>query len=171
MALVLPPGLTYSEGIGARNGGRLRHPGASRTSRLLPVARLAVPQYPRTALRPVPLRGRRTIMHTMSQDMENCIQECLSCHRVCLHEAMNHCLELGGKHTEPSHFRLMLNCAEICQTSADFMLSSSQLYKRLCAVCAEVCEACARSCEQLGDMDECVKACRRCAESCKRMAA
>jgi hypothetical protein len=110
-------------------------------------------------------------MHQMSQEMQQCIDECLNCHRVCLQEAMNHCLETGGKHVEPAHFRLMINCAEICQTSANFMLSSSELHKRVCAVCAEVCEACAQSCEQVGDMQACVEACRRCAESCRRMAA
>jgi hypothetical protein len=83
---------------------------------------------------------------------------------------MNHCLEAGGKHVEPTHFRLMINCAEICRTAADFMLSNSPLHARICAACAEVCDACAQSCEQVGDMDECVQVCRRCAESCRKMA-
>jgi len=83
---------------------------------------------------------------------------------------MNRCLELGGKHVEPQHFRLMMNCAEICRTTADFMLSSSSMHARICAACAEVCEACAQSCEQVGNMQECVQACRRCATSCRQMA-
>jgi hypothetical protein len=106
-----------------------------------------------------------------SESMQRCIDECLRCHSVCLREAMNHCLEAGGKHVEPNHFRLMIACAEICQTSANFMLIGTDLHRRTCAVCAEVCEACARSCEQVGEMDECVQACRRCAESCREMAA
>ena len=110
-------------------------------------------------------------MNQMNQQMQQCIQECLSCHSTCLQEAMNHCLEMGGKHIEPNHFRLMINCAEICQTSANFMLSGSDLHKLTCGVCAQVCEACAQSCEQVGEMDECVQACRRCAQSCQQMAA
>ena len=106
----------------------------------------------------------------MNQDMRRCIEACEQCHRICLQTAMNHCLETGGKHVEPKHFRLMLNCAEICQTSANFMISSSHLHQRTCEVCAEVCEACAMSCEQVGGMDECAQACHRCAESCRRMA-
>jgi hypothetical protein len=39
--------------------------------------------------------------------------------------AMNHCLMLGGKHTEKKHFTLMMACAEICRTSAHFMLIGS----------------------------------------------
>lgn len=110
-------------------------------------------------------------MHQLSQEMQNCIEECLNCHRICLQEAMNHCLETGGKHLEPTHFRLMMNCAEICQTSANFMLSGSQYHKLTCDACAQICEACAQSCEQVGDMEECVQACRSCAESCRKMAA
>ncbi len=84
---------------------------------------------------------------------------------------VNYCLEMGGPHVAPPHFRLMLDCAQICQTSADFMLRNSALHARTCAVCAEVCDACAQSCEQVGDMERCVEVCRRCAESCRRMAA
>jgi hypothetical protein len=107
----------------------------------------------------------------MNEHMQQCIGECLSCHRICLHMAMTHCLEMGGKHTEPAHFRLMLDCAEICQTAANFMLRGSAHHAHVCAECADICEDCAHSCENVGDMDDCVEACRRCAESCRQMAA
>ena len=110
-------------------------------------------------------------MHHISQDMQSCIDECLRCHSTCLGTAMNHCLEQGGRHVEPAHFRLMMACAEICQTSANFMLIGTDHHKHVCRECAEICEECARSCEQIGDMQECVDACRRCAESCRNMAA
>lgn len=84
---------------------------------------------------------------------------------------MTHCLEAGGKHTEPAHFRLMLACSEMCRTAAHFMLLTTPHHKHTCRECAEICEECAQNCERLGDMDECVKACRSCAESCRRMAA
>ncbi len=64
----------------------------------------------------------------------------------------------------------MINCAEICQTSANFLLSGSAFHQKVCAVCAEICDACAKSCEQVGGMEDCVKACRECAESCRKMA-
>jgi hypothetical protein len=102
--------------------------------------------------------------------MDECIRECQTCHSVCLQMAMNHCLEMGGRHTEPAHFRLMINCAQICQTSADFMLSGSEMHAEVCGVCAEVCQACADSCRQLDGMEMCVQACERCAESCRMMA-
>lgn len=102
--------------------------------------------------------------------MQSCIDACGHCHLVCLQTAMNHCLDAGGKHVEANHFRLMMNCAEICQTSANFQLSGSVFQHQLCKICAEVCEACAVSCEKIGGMDECVQACRDCAESCREMA-
>src|SRR4051795_9918201 len=107
----------------------------------------------------------------MAADMNRCIETCLSCYKTCLGMAMNHCLELGGKHVEPAHFRLMMECAEICRTSAHFMLIGTPHHKLTCRACAEICEECAKSCEQVGDMQECVDQCRRCAESCRRMAA
>ncbi|MGZ3181015.1 MAG: four-helix bundle copper-binding protein [Telluria sp.] len=102
--------------------------------------------------------------------MQECIDACKHCHETCLRMAMTHCLELGGRHVEPEHLRLMLNCAELCQTAANFMLSRSSVHGAVCGACAEVCTACAESCEQVGDMDECVSACRRCAETCGDMA-
>jgi len=107
--------------------------------------------------------------HRMASPMQDAIKACLDCHSMCLQTAMTFCLERGGKHVEQRHFRLMLNCAELCQTSANFMLSDSPLHGRVCAVCAEACEACAKSCEQVGDMRECVDECLRCAKSCRTM--
>lgn len=101
--------------------------------------------------------------------MDDCIDACRRCQQTCLHMAMTHCLQQGGKHVEPEHFRLMINCAEICQTAANFMLGESSLHAVVCAACAEVCTACADNCEQIGDMDECVSACRECAQSCVAM--
>ena len=110
-------------------------------------------------------------MHQLSKDMKACIEECLRCYQACLGTAMTHCLESGGKHTEPQHFRLMMSCAEICRTAAHFMLLNSPHHRHVCGECAEICQECARDCERIGDMQECVEASRRCAESCRKMAA
>lgn len=115
---------------------------------------------------------RHTMHQGISSEMQNCIQECLNCHSVCL-QTITHCLQMGGKHAEAAHIRLLLDCAEICQTSANFMLRGSDLHGRVCAVCAEVCQRCAQDCERFTDdeqMRHCAKACRTCAESCRQMA-
>lgn len=110
-------------------------------------------------------------MHHTSPEMQACIDACQRCHVACLSMAANHCLEAGGRHVEPAHFRLMLDCAQVCATSADFMARSSAHHARVCALCAEVCRACAESCRELDGMEDCVAACEACTASCERMAA
>jgi hypothetical protein len=110
--------------------------------------------------------------HSMSADMQNCIEECLNCHSVCL-RTISHCLQMGGEHASPAHIRLLMDCAEICQTSANFMLRASDLHGLTCGVCAEVCERCADDCARFDNdsaMQQCAEACRRCARSCREMA-
>jgi uncharacterized protein YggL (DUF469 family) len=108
----------------------------------------------------------------LSEEMQQCISECLSCHAVC-EATVQYCLSQGGTHAEASHIKTLLDCAQTCITSADFMLRGSELHTRTCALCAEACERCAESCAALGDptLQQCVEACRRCAESCRTMAA
>ena len=114
-----------------------------------------------------------TARHHLGAEMQQCIKDCEDCHHICI-ETVAYCLQTGGRHAEASHIGLLLDCAAICHTSADFMLRGSALHGRICAVCAEVCDRCAQSCDQFGDdaqMKACGDACRRCAESCRRMGA
>ena len=110
-------------------------------------------------------------MHAFSRDVTECIDACLDCHKICLGTAMTHCLEEGGEHTAPPHFRMMIDCAVICATAADFMLHKSQFHCETCHLCAIVCEACAEDCERVGGMEDCVAACWACAKHCQKMAA
>jgi len=119
---------------------------------------------------PILRKDSQMQQQTLSQEMQDCIDACQECHDICLQTAMTQCLRMGGKHVEEDHLRLMINCTEICQTAANFMLSSSPMHMATCAACADICMACAESCERVGDMDECAQACRRCAESCQQMA-
>ncbi|MCY1456241.1 hypothetical protein D9M68_680070 [compost metagenome] len=109
-------------------------------------------------------------MPETDEDMEACISQCLGCYRNCLQTASQHCLEAGGKHIEPEHFRLMMACAEICRTTAHTMLIGVAIHGRVCAACADMCRACAESCTGLHGMAECEEACRRCAQACEKMA-
>jgi len=110
----------------------------------------------------------------ISQEMHDCVTRCSECHDICL-ETATHCLSMGGEHAAADHQRTLLDCAQACDTSRDFMLRGSELHGRSCALCAEACERCAESCERIGDRDEqmqrCAAACRECAESCRAMAA
>ncbi|AUX48306.1 ferredoxin [Sorangium cellulosum] len=94
-----------------------------------------------------------------------------SCQSICV-ESIQHCLELGGSHVEPSHMRLMQDCADICETTAMFLLRGSPEHRQITAACAAICELCARSCDKFaGDpqMKACADECRHCAEACQKL--
>jgi len=104
-------------------------------------------------------------------DLRECISACQRCHDVCA-RTINHCLEKGGQHAEPAHIRLLFDCVEICETSADFMVRESGLHHLTCHACAEVCERCAEDCDRMSDdaqMRECAETCRACASVCREM--
>jgi hypothetical protein len=108
-----------------------------------------------------------------SQAMNDCIDNCTSCHAICL-ETLNHCLGTGGEHAANAHIALLSACADICAISADTMLRGAAVHPVICGACAEVCSQCADSCERFGDdaeMKRCADICRRCAETCAAMAA
>lgn len=109
-------------------------------------------------------------MHSKAH-MEKCIDACQTCHDECETTLFNHCLEMGGKHVEPKHVRLMADCIEICQTSANAMLRGTEHAAAICAACAGICDACADSCDELKgeEMKRCADVCRSCAESCRTM--
>lgn len=114
------------------------------------------------------------VAHPIDPAMRECIGNCTACHAIC-QETATHCLTMGGEHASPEHVGSLLDCVQICATSADFMLRASKFHKGTCGVCADVCDACAADCERLGCDDQlmqrCAQACRRCADSCRRMAA
>ena len=110
----------------------------------------------------------------LTSAMEECIQACLDCHASCLCLARS-CVHAGGSLAGPAHVTVLLDCADCCRTTANFMLRDSPLHARLCRLCAELCAACERECRDGADGNEamlrCADACRRCAEWCERVAA
>jgi hypothetical protein len=112
-------------------------------------------------------------MNLIDPAVRRCIDDCVRCHEVCL-STLPYCLEQGGRHATVEHITLLLDCANICQASADFMLRASDEHGRICASCAAICIRCAANCEEfVGDevMQACAESCRQCADSCTHMAA
>lgn len=106
-------------------------------------------------------------------DMQECIEECLNCHAVCT-MTLQHCIASGGPQLTDVHLvGLLLDCAEICQASANFMLRGSPYHVITCAACAELCRACEESCRSVSDDEQlmhCAEVCSGCAAVCDRMA-
>lgn len=113
-----------------------------------------------------------TVTHRRNETMQSCIDACTNCHAVCA-ETLSHCLEQGGKHVEAAHVRLMLDCIEICDQSARFMIRESRYSAETCKACATICRACAESCDAITPSDDmmkrCAETCRECAEECETM--
>ena len=105
--------------------------------------------------------------------MQECIEECLNCHAVCTMTAQ-HCLVKGGEHADVNVVGVLLDCAELCQVSANFMLRGSPFHAVTCAASAELCRACEEVCRTVsGDeqMDHCADVCASCGDACEQMAA
>jgi hypothetical protein len=116
-------------------------------------------------------RVSQNLENVLSQELQNCIDSCLECHRMC-EQLLPYCLDLGGRHASRAHIQLLANCADITRTAAHFMMWESEAHTKLCAVCADVCTDCSVSFEELGDnelMRNCAKICQECAFTCKQM--
>lgn len=108
--------------------------------------------------------------YTNESGMSECIDNCLNCYKTCLET-------ISSAYTQPDHNHDLIiylaNCARICQTSAEFMISGSHLHTITCRACSEVCEHCYQECEKMDDSSfkQCGEVCRKCADSCRMMAA
>ena len=111
-------------------------------------------------------------MSQQNPSMQECITNCLDCHRLCT-ETAAHVLHGSSHHSEAKHLVALLDCAQICAVSADFMARRSPHHAHICAECAEICNACAALGEAHpdpdGQMKRCAEACRTCARSCEQM--
>lgn len=112
-----------------------------------------------------------TAAHAHTVDQLECIELCVKCGETCSEMLFTHCLIKGGEHLKPEHVLAMVDCAEICKVTADFLNRKSSSHRHLCAVCAELCEKCARSCRAIADgsMERCADACELCQEACEAM--
>lgn len=106
-------------------------------------------------------------------EIQQCIEECLNCHASCTMTAQ-YALGEGGDKADPGLVGVLLDCAEICQTSANFMLRGSPYHGATCAACAELCRAAEEALREFADDEQlahCAETCATCAASCEQMAA
>jgi hypothetical protein len=106
-----------------------------------------------------------------SDEVRECLKDSLDCYQTCTETTLR-CLTMGGKHAEYKHLNLLMDCARICSTNADFILRNSTYYPQTCGITADICDECADTCDRFDEdfMKECASVCRRCAESCREMA-
>lgn len=107
------------------------------------------------------------------KDLEECLEHCWQCHRLCLETAIYLLALEEEADAKQEKVRLLLSCAEICQSTANLLLLGAGVYQQACKLCADLCEQCAGLFgPDLEDrqMQLCFDACCRCAASCQKMA-
>jgi hypothetical protein len=108
----------------------------------------------------------------ISPHLEKCIEACTKCHQIC-DETIEHCLFRGGIHADPTHIRLLRDCAQISALAADFMLRDSEFHHMSCNLCADISKTCAEDSEAIDENDEmmklCAKVCRECSVACQEL--
>lgn len=105
-----------------------------------------------------------------TREAEQAINDTLICASICLETAVH---ALDRDHSA-EHIRSLLDCAELCQMTANFLLRGSPAADAVVAVCGDVARRCAESCEEVAAQDEemgrCAEACRRTQRSCGELA-
>lgn len=79
------------------------------------------------------------------------------------------CLDEEDVHMMSQCIKLDIDCARICQTTADFISRKSDYTGHLIKECIEICTNCVKECAK-HDMEHCkrcAEACKNCAEVCK----
>jgi hypothetical protein len=111
-------------------------------------------------------------MSVPSTEMQQCIDNCLSCHATC-EATFRYALSTDHLETDRTQMLRLLDCAEICRTSADFLLRNSGQHHATCTACAAICAECAEWCARLqrdAILKQCGLVCEACAVSCEGMA-
>ena len=98
----------------------------------------------------------------VSDEVHECLKDNLDCYQTCS-KTITRCLTMGGKHAELEHLNLLMDCAKICNTNADFIIRNSTYYPQTCGITADICNECADTCDRFDDdfMKECAGICRR----------
>src|SRR5690242_16353757 len=103
------------------------------------------------------------------QHMWDCVSVCSDTQRACL-DTVRYCLDMGGRFSASGRIRVLLDCASMCQTTAQDSRHGSILYAQSASYCADFCERVARELHPLAAdamIQAGVHACKRCAESCR----
>jgi hypothetical protein len=108
----------------------------------------------------------------MSPHVDDCLEACLECHRICL-ETVSY-LTTAAHAVGAEDMRLLFNTAEVCGTNASLLRAGGDRHGAASLACAELCEQAARYCDGRGAdprLQACAAACQRCAVACRGIAA
>ncbi|CAH0498993.1 four-helix bundle copper-binding protein [Novosphingobium sp. CECT 9465] len=100
------------------------------------------------------------------------VDKCMAAHRQCV-ETATYAIGQDRSAESAKRIAILLDCAELCQVTANSMLRKSSQHALLCEACARLCENCAEAClskDSDAVMRNCATICRDCARACRDMA-
>ncbi|MCL4419518.1 four-helix bundle copper-binding protein [Patescibacteria group bacterium] len=106
------------------------------------------------------------------KDIQKAIDDCLECQRLCLETASY--WYITGEEIRDIDVWLLLDCSDICEISAKFMMRDSEFVNDVLENCIAICDRTAENLELLGEgadgiIRKCIASCRKCAESCRKV--
>jgi hypothetical protein len=109
----------------------------------------------------------------ISPEARRCIEATSHCYTVCT-ETLSYSLNGGAGLFDMRSLRLLIDACEVCQTTQDSLLRTSDVGTMLASVCAEACEKVAECMRELdGSEDQfigCAEVCENTAECCRALA-
>lgn len=98
----------------------------------------------------------------LKKKLAACIVACQNCSDACLDET-----DMLPKMVEC--IRLDRDCAEMCQTTLNFISRNSNYAAEMISMCEKLCKACGDECgkHEAQHCKDCAKACKECEEACK----
>lgn len=78
-----------------------------------------------------PAAAQHHSMEGMAMPMTDCVDHCITSHRMCL-ETAAYVTNQGGALATAALIAMLTDCAEICQTTANSMLRQSTFHRILC---------------------------------------
>jgi hypothetical protein len=104
----------------------------------------------------------------MENKNSNILSVLAECKAAC-NNCLTSCLDEKDVKMMAKCIKLDLDCAKICEITADFISRQSDHAQHLIKECIEICTKCAQECVKY-DMEHCQRcavACKKCAEVCK----
>lgn len=98
-----------------------------------------------------------------------CVAACTDCHRTLRGFALDAAEAAPGTVADRALWRLMPDCAEVCEAAASNARCGSVLLPAVAEACVRLCDECAAACEgqtSAPAIEACAEACRRCARAC-----
>jgi hypothetical protein len=106
---------------------------------------------------------------SLSKETNELLATLAECRESCTIGLM-HSLNEDGDFTAKDHIVWLLDCAEICNVTTNFLLRDSEYSGDIINICSYICEDCAESCESFfedANMKNCGEICRKCADKCR----